>query len=134
MTDDLKANLDRLRQWCRAQDPNATIWLHINEAEARIEELKAAKERLNFIIGKRDEQLTAEIELSSKFCREKLAAEAKAAALEKAVQIATAVFREYERMHMAKDTREGQAKAQRNRLYAEEMELALARNKEQENG
>jgi hypothetical protein len=30
--DALIANLERLKQWCRAQDPNATIWLHIDEA------------------------------------------------------------------------------------------------------
>lgn len=28
----LLVNLERLRKWCIAQDPNATIWLHIDEA------------------------------------------------------------------------------------------------------
>ena len=25
-------NLERLKRWCQAQDPNATIWLHVDEA------------------------------------------------------------------------------------------------------
>jgi hypothetical protein len=28
----LLANLARLKLWCQAQDPNATIWLHVDEA------------------------------------------------------------------------------------------------------
>lgn len=25
-------NLERLKRWCQSQDPNATIWLHVDEA------------------------------------------------------------------------------------------------------
>lgn len=36
---ELLENLDRLAQWCRAKDPNATIWLHIPEAAEAISTL-----------------------------------------------------------------------------------------------
>lgn len=42
------------------------------------------------------------------------------------VAIAATIFREYERLHMAKGTVDGDAKARRNAQYAEEMEAALA--------
>jgi hypothetical protein len=43
------------------------------------------------------------------------------------VQIAATIFREYERLHTAKGTFSGDAKARRNAEYAEEMEAALAK-------
>ena len=35
----LIANLDRLKLWCRDKDPLATIWLHIDEAQAALRRL-----------------------------------------------------------------------------------------------
>lgn len=67
---ELKAeNVRLIDQACERHDD-------VEEECARAEQAEAEVENLQFIIGKRDEQLTAEIELSSKFCREKLQAEA----------------------------------------------------------
>jgi hypothetical protein len=43
------------------------------------------------------------------------------------LEIAATIFREYERLHLAKGTLDGDAKAYRNAQYAEEMEAALAK-------
>jgi hypothetical protein len=43
------------------------------------------------------------------------------------VEIAAAIFREYERLHLGKGTRDGDAKARRNAQYADEMEAASAK-------
>lgn len=46
--------------------------------------------------------------------------------LEKALAEAASTFREYERLHLAKDTYEGRIKAERNADLAERCEAALA--------
>lgn len=52
-------------------------------------------------------------------------AEQRNAELEEAIFNAAKVFREYEAMHLAKDTQDGKIKAARNAMEAEELETVL---------